>query len=134
MLNPVDDVSLSDDAAEPCPVGPSSLKPISAISSGSDGSDVAREGPLASNPRTCKNKRKRRRATDKPSIKERLTSESYLTRMVGKKCLKCKQNCMNRFSTQEKLNELRSFRDHWVSLAKPDQDQIAAWFTLGLPQ
>ena len=132
MLNPIDEVSHSDDdAEEPGLVGPSSLKPVSAISSASDGSEAG-QGPL--NKRTCKNKKnKRRRATDKPSVKERLTSESYLTQMVGKKCLKCKQNCMIRFSTEEKMMELRSFRDHWVSLNKLDQDQIAAWFTLGLP-
>ena len=56
MLNPIDEVSHSDDdAEEPGLVGPSSLKPVSAISSASDGSEAG-QGPL--NQRTCKNKKR----------------------------------------------------------------------------
>ncbi len=130
MLKPVEEVS--DSAEEPAEfVTASALKPVSGISSDSD-IDAAAGPPLAADQRRCKNKRKRRRATELPPMKERLTSESYLKATLGKKCFKCKQNCMGRFATDEKLAELQTFRDHWVSLNKLDQDQLVAWFIVGV--
>lgn len=126
MLKPVEEVS--DDSEEPSQsVRASSLKPVAGISS--DSNDSAAEQP---GQRTSKNKRKRRRATELPPMRERLTSESYLKSTLGKACLKCKQSCMGRFSTDEKLAELKAFRDHWVSLNKLDQDQLVARFIVDL--
>lgn len=70
---------------------------------------------------------KRKRSTDLPSMRERLTSESCLKNVLTKKCIKCKFGCREKFSTELKFTEWRKFREHWVSLSKLDQDQIVTW-------
>ena len=70
---------------------------------------------------------KRKRSTDLPSMRERLTSESCLKKVLTKKCIKCKFGCRDKFSKELKFKEWRQFREHWVSLSKLDQDQIVTW-------
>ena len=122
-LVPIEEISESESAGEPD--GPARhivLQRVDTISSSAEDDEphLPRQG--------ARRKRlKRKRSTDLPSMRERLTSESCLKKVLTKKCIKCKFGCRDKFSEELKFQEWRKFREHWVSLSKIDQDQIVTW-------
>lgn len=121
-LAPIQEISESESGGEANgPARPIVLRAVDEISSDAeDELHLPRQG--------ARRKRlKRKRSTDLPSMRERLTSESCLKNVLTKKCIKCKFGCREKFSTELKFTEWRKFREHWVSLSKLDQDQIVTW-------
>ena len=120
MLRSVDCLSDSE-PEEVTPQAGVQLKPVDEVSSAdSAGPD---EGPVL--PVSGKKKLKRKRtSTDLPPMRERLSNSTFLKNLLSKACKKCTKNCLSKFAKSPQLDELKKFRDHWVSLAKGDQDRL----------
>ncbi|CAK9045691.1 FO synthase subunit 1 [Durusdinium trenchii] len=70
-------------------------------------------------------RKKRKRQTDGPPPRE--TMESQLKVLLGKRCVSCRHNCMQKFSEPAKFETLVEFKRDWLALHKLDQDQAVPW-------
>lgn len=65
------------------------------------------------------------RSTKSEDFKSRMTKEQNLRAILGRKCLRCRHNCMEKFSSTVQFAKLTQFRKEWVDLHKLDQDIVA---------
>ena len=56
----------------------------------------------------------------------RLNGETFVRAMLGKKCVRCRHRCVEKFSSNERFAQLLAFRRHWVGLHKLDQDRVVS--------
>lgn len=57
-------------------------------------------------------------------FKKRMTNETNLRAILGKRCVKCRQNCLQKFSSPQQFAKLSQFRKHWADLHKLGQDTV----------
>lgn len=56
----------------------------------------------------------------------KLNGETFVRAMIGKKCIRCRHHCMEKFSTNERFAQLVAFRKDWTGFDKLDQDRIVS--------
>lgn len=109
MIAPVN--TISDDE---CSQDQDQLSAVESVSSGQSHDSVL---PVA---------KKRRRRTSGMNVRDRLSNEAELRKLVGRKCQKCSQGCFSKFQEPDSFAKLLAFRETWAGLHKQDQDQVAA--------
>lgn len=64
--------------------------------------------------------------------KEDRCSETFLRKIVSRRCLCSKKSCLHQFVNNPAFSDLLQYRVEWFALGKIDQDTVVACFDLSV--
>lgn len=102
------------------PDEPASLRPVIELSD----SDKDCDAPDLSPEKWRRKRTAKAREESAKSFKQRLSGQTFVRAALGKKCVRCRHHCMDKFSSVERFAKLVAFRKEWTDLRKLDQGRI----------
>ena len=107
--------------------GEAGSQPVPQLCVSSDESE-APDSLLCGGPK-APSKKKRKRVSSGPSVKDRLSSDALVKNFLATKSKCCGRNCLTKFRQPELFGKLMEFRKEFSSLSKRDQDHVVPDFS-----